>query len=455
MNRPYFVALVLLCALLLSLLPAAAFAEEYTLMRPFTLTVYVGERACGVRAYHANYENNLYLSLLDLSLALDGTSRQFSFAYGKTQQDGEYHTLRFDEAYRGENTGIEQIPFEQREDVWLAFKRNRLFVDGADRKYYTYREGGYDLYMGITDVQLLLGCSVTMLSGSSLRIEPDVPFAADYAQLARSGYFDYLDSFIVGDASNSTLIFGHDYTRTVSIASTTKLMTYLLTAEAMARGEFTLETVVPISDRVVALSQSEDGIIAMESGQTAPVAELIDGMLVASSNECANALAECVAGSVEAFVDRMNSRAQELGLTSAQFYTPDGLPTYTGGSIPVKLQNRMSAQDLFRLSAYLVGNYPAILDFTNKTYASMPSLKYVTANSNPLIFNLPGVNGLKTGSTNRAGYCLVASMPVTVGNQTHTLILVLLGAENAAERGRASELLLRCAVQEVRKVGFF
>ena len=151
----------------------------------------------------------------------------------------------------------------------------------------------------------------------------------------------------------------------------------------------------------------------------------------------------------------MNIRAQELGLTTAVFFTPDGLPTYTDGTFPAKRQNLMSAQDLFRLSAFVVGNYPALTEITSKAYASMPSLHYTTANSNPLVFNLPEVNGLKTGSTNRAGYCVVASMPVTYEDQTHTIVLVLLGAENAAERGQASELLLRCAVNEIARSGFF
>ena len=115
----------------------------------------------------------------------------------------------------------------------------------------------------------------------------------------------------------------------------------------------------------------------------------------------------------------------------------------------------MSASELFRLSAFIVGNYPAVTSITSQTYASLPSLKYTTANSNPLVFNLQGVNGLKTGSTNRAGYCLVASMPVTYGNETHTLVLVLLGSEHASDRGQAAELLLRCAENEIAKVGFF
>ena len=81
-------------------------------------------------------------------------------------------------------------------------------------------------------------------------------------------------------------------------------------------------------------------------------------------------------------------------------------------------------------------------------------MKYASANSNPLVFNLPGTTGLKTGSTTRAGYCLAASLPVTVNRETHTIILVLLGAETASERGQMSEILLKFAKKYYEQNGF-
>ena len=77
----------------------------------------------------------------------------------------------------------------------------------------------------------------------------------------------------------------------------------------------------------------------------------------------------------------------------------------------------------------------------------MPSLNdYRTANSNPLLFNMSGVTGLKTGSTNKAGYCVAATLPVQKEGETHTLVLILLGAETADLRGQAAEILLRDAL---------
>ena len=445
---------LLLCAALVFACAGTAFAADYHFLRPCSLTVYVGDRASAVRAYHVNYENNLYLSLADLSAALDGTKKQFSFSYGNTAQDGEYNALRTGQPCLTTGTGITQDPVDSREEVWLAFSRNRIFVDGADRKYYTFREGGHDLYMSLIDIQLMLDVTLEKTSESSLRLSPERPFAPDYLSLEAEGYFAYLSSFVLGDADTGVILCALNHSDKVSIASTSKLMTYLLFAEAEKRGEVSSNDLFTVSPHVEAASRSADGMILMEAGKQIPVSELLDAMLVASSNEAAVAVAELVAGSEERFVERMNRRAQELGLTSAEFYTPNGLPVYTDAPVPSKLQNRMSAYDLFRLSSYVLKSFPEVTAITSKTFASMPALQYNTANSNPLLFNLPGVTGLKTGSTNRAGYCISVSMPVTSGGETHQIILCLLGAETGAERGQEAEILLRFARSYYQQNGF-
>ena len=282
----------------------------------------------------------------------------------------------------------------------------------------------------------------------------DMPFEPDDLSLESEGYFAYINSFVLGDADTGVLLCALNHGDKVSIASISKLMTYLLFKEAEQRGEVSASASVTISPAVEAVSKAGDGLIPMEAGQSVPVSELLDAMLVASSNEAASAIAEYVAGSQEKFVEKMNLRANELGLTSAEFFTPNGLPIYSDSSIPGKLQNRMNAYDLFLLCSYIMRNFPEITEITSKAYASMPTLEYTTANSNPLLFNMPGVNGLKTGSTNRAGYCLAASVPVTSGDETHQIILCLLGAEDASERGQAAEILLRFAVRYYEHNGF-
>ena len=186
-------------------------------------------------------------------------------------------------------------------------------------------------------------------------------------------------------------------------------------------------------------------MIAMSAGAQIPMQELVDAMLLASSNESAASLAAHAAGSTEVFVARMNARAKELGLNSARFYSPHGLPVYTTGAATAKRQNTMSAWDMYRLCARLLERCPEITSITSRQYSSMSTLKYSTANTNTLVFNLSGVTGLKTGSTNRAGYCVAVSMDVTQGGETHDIVLVLLGAETPDLRGQAAEILLRWA----------
>ena len=229
------------------------------------------------------------------------------------------------------------------------------------------------------------------------------------------------------------------------IASLSKLMTYLLLCEAAERGELSFADEVTITEESDLISRSADGMIAMSAGSRIPLQELVDGMMLASSNEAAASLAAWAAGSTEAFVERMNERAAELGLKSARFYSPHGLPVYTADAVTAKRQNMMSAYDMYRLCAYLLKNYPQITDTTRKQYATMKTLKYSTSNTNTLLFNISGVTGLKTGSTNRAGYCVTVSMPVTREGETHDIVLVLLGAETPELRGQAAEILLRWA----------
>jgi len=231
-------------------------------------------------------------------------------------------------------------------------------------------------------------------------------------------------------------------------------MSYLLFAEALADGRMAMTDLVKISPEASALSRSADGIIPMDAGKQVPVSELMDGMLLASSNESALALAEYLCGSEAAFVEQMNRRAEELGYRSARFYTPHGLPVYTRSAVTAKLQNCMSAMELFKLCRLLLTQYPELTEITRQKFARLESLEYTTANSNPLVFNLEGVDGLKTGSTNRAGYCLAASMPVTHGGDTHEIVLILLGAETAELRGQAAEILLRAAQRHYEQNGF-
>ena len=392
--RRLILALVLMAALLLSC-SASAFADPTA----FSLQLLVGEKKVTVRALQNDYPDNYYISLWDLSAALDGTPRSFRFAYQNTTADGEFFTVT-----TGVGAGVGSAAGRATEKPWTSSFvpfRNRIFVNGQEHRYYTYREGR-DLYMSLTDIQLMLDLPAE-LQEEGVRLYPDQHFCPDAEELDRLGYFDAFSAVLVADADTGCILFSRGAQAPMPIASISKLMTYLL---------------------------------------------------LASSNECALALAEHLAGSEEAFVARMNDRAAELGLETAHFYNPHGLPLYLNQALSTKVGNCMSAEDLFALCQLLLHDHPELNRITRERYGSMPSLNYVTANSNALVFNMEGCNGLKTGSTNKAGSCLAASMPVTVGGETHTAVVIVLGAEAAYARNQAAEILMRYARDTWQERGF-
>lgn len=429
-----FIALFLSLLLVLAA-PAAACAEE----PPFALPVQVGTGSILVRARLDGYDNNLYLSLSDLSAALSGTEKQFFFALTRSESDGEIFHVITGQPAAAPTAAVEGSP--RRIDT-LYPVRNRLFLDGRECRYYTCRSGN-ELYMSLTDIQLLLDLSISLEPDGSLRLNPAQRFCPSPQELEAGGFFEAVSAVLLADAATGEILYARGSERSLPIGSLSKLMAYLLIAEDVNAGRFGLNDAVPISEKAAELSQLPDAQIEFEAGQTVPFTELLDGMLLASSNESALALAEYCEGSEGAFVARMNRRAAQLELTSAVFRSVHGLPVYTGSAVPAKLQNCMSADDLFTLSRYLLETYPALVTRTSRQYAKLPSLDYVTANSNPLVFNLPGVNGLKTGNTTRAGYCLSASLPLSLFGERHTLLAVVLGAETPALRNQTAQLLLR------------
>lgn len=438
------IAAGLLCLLLLLSVGGGALAAGTP--TAFNLSVSVDGKDGKLRAYEDSYPGNYYVSLTDLAALLKGTDKQFRFVF-----DGGSATFRVTRG-QGPAANAGSANTASSDAVSLALARNKLTVDEKERRYYTFRSGN-DLYMSPADVQLMLDLSIEYEDGK-LCLYTDRPFAPDVFALRDEGYFDVFNSVLVGDADTGEVLFSVSSGRPVPVASLSKLMTYLLVAEALERGDIHEDDTVIISAEAARISRSEDGAIRMGANAGYPLKELVGAMLLASSNEAAQALAEHVAGDAESFVAMMNDRADQLGLHFTHYYTPSGLPSYSRSGMSAKLQNRMSAMDLFRLAQYILTYFPEVTEITSQQYQKFDKLNYTTANSNPLVFNLEGVNGLKTGSTNKAGSCLVASLPVEVDGQTHTIVAVVLGAEQAGVRGQAAEMLLRWARDWCTERGF-
>ena len=298
---------LLLCLALVAGLSVSAAAAGPT---PYLLDVRVGEITVSLRAYSDSYSGNLFLSLDDLAHALRGTSKQFRVDYVSSASDGESWRVTTGQAAPTDD-GAKKTTTPA--ISYLNLNRNRLFVDGGERRYYTYRSDDRELYLSLADVQLLLDLTIRRDGAGVLRIEPDVPFAPDPYALKQEDYWGAFNAVLVGDADTGEVLFSVNRAWRFPIASLSKLMSYLLLAEAVEAGEVGWQDDVTISTKAALVSWSADGIISLSPGATFPVEELAQAMMLASSNECALALAEYVAGSEEDFVARMNARAGSSG----------------------------------------------------------------------------------------------------------------------------------------------
>ncbi|MCR5249441.1 MAG: serine hydrolase [Lachnospiraceae bacterium] len=408
-----------------------------------------GGHAVTVRTLHYGYPNNRYLSLRDVAVALNGTEKQFSLLVSNDEI-----TIRSGEGYSP--VGGENEPFPKTE--LLPDEEGPLYTAGTLRqntinynddvvKYYTMIGGnsaGYkDAFFNITDLAMLMDLELSV-EGGTLALNSSGHYQADLQELSESGFFDEVYSALVGDTSTGEIFLSSEEDLSVPIASTTKIMTYLIVMDAVNAGEISLSDIATVSKKAQDLSRTPDGVIKMDEGMQVPLDQLLKGMLLPSSNECALTLAEYIAGSEDAFVQRMNTKAALLGISEGTvFYNCHGLPMYIDNTATSKVQNHMSAMSMFKLIQHILNTYPQIREITSLKSASLPALDREVKNTNPMLYNLPGVFGLKTGTTNMSGPCLISAMDVTdAAGENHPVIAMEFGAEDATVRVSLSQELL-------------
>ena len=434
--------LLLSVALVCCILPVRA-AASYEILKTCQVQADTGTPYT-VKIMDYSYDNNTYFSLRDIAMVLKGTDKAFSLAITKNSI-----ALNPGKAY--EPVGGENASWDSSDNPNISLRRNEFKVNGQETFYYTLiarvPSGYYDCFMMAADLAMILDMDITVSDDGILQIHTQDPFSVSPASLEQAGYFYGVNSVLVGDVTTGEIYYNYQADTAYPIASTSKLMTCLLVMDALTSGQITLEEQVVVSDAAYALSISSDGGKILEAGDKVTVEELLLAALLPSSNECALCLAEAVAGTEEAFAQMMNQKARELGLSQAIFYNSNGLPVYTKDPVPAKIQNCMSAEDMFRLVSYLLRVYPQVTDITSLKSASLKSLGIEVKNTNPLLYNMSGVTGLKTGTTNKAGACLVTSLTVDDGNMEHDLVVIVLGTEDSVERGRVSGLLAKYALE--------
>ena len=236
-------------------------------------------------------------------------------------------------------------------------------------------------------------------------------------------------SAILMDIGSGQILYEKNAHDKLPPASVTKVMTMLLCMEALDAGKIKLDDMVQISDTSASMGGSQ---IFLEAGETQDVNTLLKGIAVASANDACVAMAEHVAGSVEAFVDMMNKKAQELGMKDTHFSNTNGLPIdnhYT------------SAHDIALMSRELLKHESINKYLTTWMDQVVVGKKQITvglANTNKMIKHYQGATGVKTGFTQEAKYCLSASAK---RGDTH-LVAATLGAETSPERFKDASNLL-------------
>lgn len=254
-----------------------------------------------------------------------------------------------------------------------------------------------------------------------------------------------LTSALLGDYETGEILYGYNIDNPVEIASITKLMTYLVAMDEISSGRFSLEDVVVIGRAPTMVRGSS---FKLKEGEEVTLELLLDVALIASGNDACVAISDHIAGSEPQFVKLMNEKAKELGLESAVFFNSSGMPEKEG-------QNMMSPVDIFQLSRYIINKYPQTLDITIRKSIDIPERNYKKDNTNGLIGYMEGVDGLKTGFTNRAGYCLVSTLEVIEESEDTVpfrLIGIVTGTSSEEARKIKSEVVLRYGIDNFNKI---
>ncbi|MCR5501578.1 MAG: serine hydrolase [Lachnospiraceae bacterium] len=466
-------AMLLSILLVFGMIPGErAFSATHTILEDLPVRI-AGKDAGTVRTIHYEYRNNRFVSVRDMAAALSGTEKQFevSVSNGKidilTGKDyrasgGEgtpfFPKEEAPEDGEGEPAEDGTAPVPSEEPLTYSTEKltvNPVTVNGNERRYYTFlgrnAENIPDAFISPTDLAMILDTDLSIRDGV-LFCSGTEDLHIDLDELRREGLYNEISSAIVGEAESGTVFSAYHENVSVPCASTTKLMTFLCVMDAVSSGEIGLNDTVTFSDRAEALSNTQDGVIRVKAGQTVSVNDLIYGMLLPSSNECALALAEYIAGSEEEFVVRMNRRASSIGMSEATvFLNCHGLPMYSDNMATSKIQNHLSAKDMFLLSSYLLKTYPQVKEYTaTKEYRS-EALQTTLTNVNPVLYNVEGAVGLKTGTTKASGASLVSACEVEKEDGVHTIIAVEYGAEDGSVRVTLSELLLRYGIRCVKE----
>lgn len=273
----------------------------------------------------------------------------------------------------------------------------------------------------------------SMLMINSFASDSDIISDNSNNNEAENDIFSSLDvngsakSAVLMEAKTGTVLYSFNANEALAPASVTKVMTLLLVAEALRDERITLEQKVVVSENASKMGGSQ---IFLKEGEEFTVEELLKSTIIASANDAAVALAELVCGSEAAFVGKMNEKATELGMNNTFFENCTGLDDTVN-------KHLTSAYDISLMSKELI-KHPIILKYSNVWQDSIRDGQFILTNTNRLVRYYSGCTGLKTGSTDSAGFCVSA----TAEREGMHLIAVVMGSPTREERNNTARAML-------------
>ncbi len=235
-------------------------------------------------------------------------------------------------------------------------------------------------------------------------------------------------SAVLMDAETGRILYAKNSNEALPPASVTKVMTLLLIMEHIDSKKMSLADDVTVSEYAASMGGSQ---VFLEAGESLSCEDMLKSIIISSANDAAVAMAEAVCGTEEAFVKRMNERAKELNMTNTNFENVTGLDDDTNNHL-------ISAMDIAIASRELITKHPTILNYSCIWMDSIRNGEFGLTNTNRLIRFYKGATGLKTGSTDKAGFCISA----TAKREELHLIAVIMGSETRDIRNEAAKALL-------------
>lgn len=240
---------------------------------------------------------------------------------------------------------------------------------------------------------------------------------------------------ILMDYDTGQYLYVKDHEKMVPPASMSKLMTVNMIFEKLKDGSLSLDDTFTVSERAWKLGGAASGgsTMFLKIGEKVRVEDILKGILIQSGNDACIVAAENLAGSEDDFAEMMNKRARELGLNNSSFANSTGLP---------HPDQKMSVEDLAKLARHIIKEFPEFYHIFSEKYYTHNNI--TQGNRNPLLYSMSNADGLKTGHTEEAGFCLTASAK----KGERRLIEVMTGMNSNKERSEEAERLMEWGFRE-------